>query len=406
MTTSEPIGEDAVTALWGDPAIAASVGARLAAGVALAGGTRVGSARADGRELIGRGIARLDGGSVAVRAVGPEPEAALRVIVSGAGALADLERITVLVAAAADVALATRSLPAASSASASSEASPLDAQHTADHDRLDGELAIGRRIQRSLMPRRFPSLPGWDIAAAYDAAREVGGDLYDAFLLRDRPDRLGFVVADVTGKGIPAALVMADVRALIHAAADHGGGPGVTLSRVNKILVAERATGLFVTVVHGEIDAATGNVDLANAGHEPVHIVHADGSIDILEPTGRLIGMVDDILCTSAHARIGPGDLLVAHTDGITEARSPDGRFYGEDRYRATLAAAAGRPADAVVDAVVADVTRFRDGAEASDDLTLLVVGRRPAGDATASGRSAVVDLGADDNVRVDVVSS
>src|SRR4051794_6647026 len=399
MTTSEPIVEEAVTAIWGDPAIAGRVGALLEAAVALADGTRVAIARADGPELIGRGVARLEDAAVAIRAVGPEPEAALRVVVSGAGALADLERIAVLVAAAVDVALATRSLPQPPSAAASAEPAIAEAQHAAQHDRLDGELAIGRRIQRSLMPRRFPSLPGWDIAAAYDAAREVGGDLYDAFLLRDRPDRLGFVVADVTGKGIPAALVMADVRALIHAAADHGGGPGTTLSRVNKILVAERATGLFVTVVHGEIDAGTGDVDPANAGHEPVHLVHADGSVDIIEPTGRLIGMVDDILCTSSHARIEPGDLLVAHTDGITEARSPDGRFYGEDRYRATLAAAARRPADQVVDAVVADVTRFRDGAEASDDLTLLVVGRRPDASATTSTGSAIVDLGADDDV-------
>ena len=114
------------------------------------------------------------------------------------------------------------------------------ASTTADRDahdhRLEGELAIGRRIQRSLMPRRFPSLPGWEIAAAYDAAREVGGDLYDAFLLRDRPGCLGVVIADVTGKGIPAALVMADVRALLHAAADHGGGPALTIDRVNRRL--------------------------------------------------------------------------------------------------------------------------------------------------------------------------
>ena len=111
---------------------------------------------------------------------------------------------------------------------------------------LDDELAIGRRIQRSLMPRRFPNLAGWEIAAAYESAREIGGDLFDTFPLRDQPGRLAFAIADVTGKGIPAAILMADARALIHAAADHSTGPAESLSRVNRVLVRERATSLFV----------------------------------------------------------------------------------------------------------------------------------------------------------------
>ena len=123
--------------------------------------------------------------------------------------------------------------------------------------RLDDELAIGRRIQRSLMPRRFPSTPGWEIAAAYEAAREIGGDLYDVFRLREETGRLAFSVADVTGKGIPAAILMADVRGLIHAGADHTADPAETLSRVNRILVDERRTSLFVTVALGVLDTVT-----------------------------------------------------------------------------------------------------------------------------------------------------
>ena len=172
-----------------------------------------------------------------------------QVRVAGPTALPTLEAIADLVAGAVQLVLAAQRHvdgrgAAVEGALESSRvpATPVVADPAADH-RLEGELAIGRRIQRSLMPRRFPSLPGWEIAAAYDAAREVGGDLYDAFLLRDRPGCLGLVIADVTGKGIPAALVMADVRALIHAAADHGGGPAVTIDRVNRILVSERATG-------------------------------------------------------------------------------------------------------------------------------------------------------------------
>jgi Stage II sporulation protein E (SpoIIE) len=288
----------------------------------------------------------------------------------------------------------------------------LDAPHPerspivdAPDRRLEGELAIGRRIQRSLMPRRFPSLPGWEIAAAYDAAREVGGDLYDAFLLRDRPGCLGIVIADVTGKGIPAALVMADVRALIHAAADHGGGPALTIDRVNRILVAERATGLFVTVAHGVIDAATGSMTLASAGHEPIHVIRSGGRLDVLDPPGCLVGMVADIRVEPLDAVLGPGDALVMHTDGITEARSPDGGFYGDERFEALLATLADRAASDVVDAIAADVARFRAGAEASDDLTLLVVRRTPGGAEDAAERSAVVELGGDADVVVDIAS-
>jgi serine phosphatase RsbU (regulator of sigma subunit) len=243
---------------------------------------------------------------------------------------------------------------------------------------LDDELAIGRRIQRSLMPRRFPNLAGWEIAAAYESAREIGGDLFDTFLLRDQPGRLAFAIADVTGKGIPAAILMADARALIHAAADHSTGPAESLSRVNRVLVRERATSLFVTVAHGVIDGATGVLRLASAGHDPVHVLRADGSLEALEPTGRMIGMVDEIAVRTDEVTIRPGDAIVAHTDGVTEARSPDGSFYGEERYTDLLRSLAGRSASEIVGAVTADVETYRDSAEASDDLTLLVIRRLP----------------------------
>jgi serine phosphatase RsbU (regulator of sigma subunit) len=339
-----------------------------------------------------------------------------QVRVAGPTALPTLEAIADLVAGAVQLVLAAQRHvdgrgAAVEGALESSRvpATPVVADPAANH-RLEGELAIGRRIQRSLMPRRFPSLPGWEIAAAYDAAREVGGDLYDAFLLRDRPGCLGLVIADVTGKGIPAALVMADVRALIHAAADHGGGPAVTIDRVNRILVSERATGLFVTVAHAELDAASGSLTLASAGHEPVHVIRSDGTLDILEPPGCLVGMVADIRVDPVDATLGPADALVMHTDGVTEARDPNGGFYGDDRLRELLRSVAGRPATEIVDAIVADVTAFRAGAEAFDDLTLLVV-RRAAGDeeprgAAAEGEgSAIVDLGGDSDVVADVAT-
>ena len=251
-------------------------------------------------------------------------------------------------------------------------------QQVAERRVLDRELEIGRRIQLSLMPRRFPVLDGWEIASAYEPAREVGGDFYDAFRLRDQPDRIGLVVADVSGKGIPAALMMADSRALIHAAADHGREPAEALRLVNRILVTERASGLFVTVAHGVLDGATGALQLASAGHDPVHIVRADGSVEVLDPPGRMVGMTDDLDITTITVALAPGDAWVGHTDGVTEARASDGSFYGEDRYRTLLASLPGRSAEALVAAIVADVTAFRGDAEPSDDLTILVARRRP----------------------------
>jgi serine phosphatase RsbU (regulator of sigma subunit) len=249
----------------------------------------------------------------------------------------------------------------------------------ADRRALDQELSIGRRIQLSLMPRHFPDIPGWQIAAAYEPAREVGGDFYDAFRIRDQADRIGLVIADVSGKGIPAAILMADARALIHAAADHGGGPALTLSRVNRILIAERSSGLFVTVGHAVLDTTTGRLVVVRAGHDPLHVVRATGTLEVLEPPGRMVGLVEELGMEPLEVTLTPGDALVAHTDGITEARASDGSFYGEERYAVLLRRLAGADAATIVETIVADVAAFRGAAEPSDDVTLLVVRRDPA---------------------------
>ncbi|HEY8438834.1 MAG TPA: PP2C family protein-serine/threonine phosphatase [Candidatus Limnocylindrales bacterium] len=381
-----------------DPRSGPSVANLLESAAALLPDVRVALTSPTASELLARGAEWRAGVPSVTRPIHHGATGAGFVAICGEVAPGAREAVARLVASAVEVALA--GMAGADAPTPDEQVAREQAAH-----RLEGELAIGRRIQRSLMPRRFPAIDGWEIAAAYDAAREVGGDLYDAFPLRDRPGCLGIVVADVTGKGIPAALVMADVRALIHAAADHGGGPALTLSRVNKILVTERETGLFVTVAHGLIDTATGGVTLASAGHEPLHVLHPGGSIDVLELPGRLVGMVEDIQATETRLDIAPGDALVVHTDGVTEAREPSGQFYGEDRYRATLAAAAGRAAGEIVDAVVADVEAFRNGAEASDDLTLLVVRRSPIGVRRRRRAPTLVDRGGDDDVRVDITS-
>ena len=346
----------------------------LSAAASHAPDVRITVANADGRVIASAGAPARDAEAAARHPIVADDRTVGSVVVEG-GPAADRDRYVPDANAIAAVVALACSLAAgpAGAAGLADDAASSDVRR-----QLDAELAIGRRIQLSLMPRRFPDLPGWEIAAAYEAAREVGGDLYDAFLLRDRPDQLAFVVADVTGKGIPAAILMADARALIHAAADHSDDPAVTLSRVNRILIAERATSLFVTVAHGVIDGRSGVLTLASAGHDPLHVVRAGGGLDSLDPPGRLMGMVADIAATSVRLTIEPGDAIVAHTDGITEARSPDGAFFGEERFLGILSGHTGQSAQEIVDAVLADVAAFRGGAEPYDDVTLLVIRRRP----------------------------
>jgi len=252
----------------------------------------------------------------------------------------------------------------------------VDVEERTARARVAQELAIGRRIQASLLPYRFPDVAGWDFAAAYEPALEVGGDLYDAFPVRGQPGQLGLVVADVTGKGIPAALLMADVRALLHAAADSATGPADALARVNRILVNERATALMVTAVLLIVDAATGAVRYSGAGHEPALVSRAAGGIEPFEACGVILGLSGASEFLEQEARLLPGDALVLYTDGITDARDRDRRFYGEERLRSAVLGACGQPAEAIVRTITDDVHAFRGDADPFDDLTLLVVER------------------------------
>jgi sigma-B regulation protein RsbU (phosphoserine phosphatase) len=242
--------------------------------------------------------------------------------------------------------------------------------------RMAQEMAIGRRIQMALVPQRFPSIAGWDFAAGYEPALEVGGDLYDAFPVRAQPGRLGLLVADVTGKGIPAALLMADVRALLHAATDSAPGPAEALARVNRILVNERPTALMVTAVLLVVDTATGAVRYSGAGHEPALVARAAGGVEPFEACGVILGLSGASQYLEQETQLLPGDALVLYTDGITDARDPDRRFYGEERLRSVIRSACGLTAADIVRALTDDVHAFRGDADPFDDLTLLVAER------------------------------
>jgi sigma-B regulation protein RsbU (phosphoserine phosphatase) len=256
-------------------------------------------------------------------------------------------------------------------------------QAARDRERLVAfarELDVAKRIQQSIVPKRFPPFPHRAeiaIHASMQPARSVGGDFYDYFFIDDH--RLAFAVGDVTGKGVPAALFMAVSRTLLRATAALGSSPSECLASVNDALCAEDVWGMYVTCFYGVLDTRNGRFDMCNAGHNPPYILRVDGSI---EPTpqvgGFMLGMFADSAYEYATVELGLGDSLVLFTDGVTEAVNAVAEQYEEERLEATLQRLATNgttvTAEQLVAGVIADVEQFVSGAPQADDITLLVL--------------------------------
>lgn len=243
---------------------------------------------------------------------------------------------------------------------------------------MDRELHVVADIQRSLLPSRSPEIPGLDFATYYQTSRNAGGDYYDFFEMSG--GRVGILVADVSGHGTPAAVLMAILHSIAHLHPGDDGEPHQLMQFVNRTL-ARRYTGssgMFVTAFYGVYDPATRRLRYSSAGHNPPRLragfVGPGGPVLSLEGAqGLPLGVLDDAPYATAEIDIDPGDALVLYTDGITEAFSPTGAMYGLDR----LDAVVGRPhasAEAMLDAVLADLRAFTLTAPANDDRTMIVV--------------------------------
>ena len=260
---------------------------------------------------------------------------------------------------------------------------------------LERDLEIGRQIQMGFLPERVPQPPGWEIAARFRAARQVSGDFYDVFPLGTQ-GRIGLVIADVCDKGVGAALFMALFRTLVRAIAgrqaahlDAADATGADAAAAACLLATVRATNdyiaethsranMFATMVLALLDPASGTLHYVNGGHEAPALVSPDGRVVRLPPTGPAVGMLPDIAFGAARVRMEPGDVLVAFTDGATEARGADDELLGEDRVLA-LCAEPAASAEALLARLEAAVDVHAGGAPQSDDLTLLAVRRAPA---------------------------
>lgn len=320
-------------------------------------------------------IAGLDGRVGVSHEIRAEGEVIGRVIARGRDAMRPAVAAAIESLAAA---LATLVLEASARREAETALASAGAEAAAErHRRIDDELALGRRIQRSFVALVAPDVPGYDVASHYEQAHEVGGDFFDLFRLLRRGRPLSIVVADVTGKGVAAALLMAFARPLIHAAIDHATGPADALERTNRVL-RERRASLFITALCGSLTLSSGRFRHANAGHEPPLLVRCDGSpIEPMEGSGPLLGAFGSLDLPEIVTDLAPGDMVVLYTDGVTDARSGKGERFEDARLLAAIEAARGGSAHDIVESIRAEVDRFQAGMLPADDVTVVAIGRR-----------------------------
>lgn len=251
-------------------------------------------------------------------------------------------------------------------------------EREASRKALERELSIATNIQYALLPDRVPQIPGYEVFPHYASAREVGGDYYDFIPIGD--SRLAFVVADVSGKGIPGSLVMTMTRSLIRMAVRDGCDPVDILTRVNASLSQDMTRGMFVTLIWADLDLATGRVRIARAGHNPAYFYSSrEQKLHSIQPSGIALGMVADLFEPNldlAEIQMEPGDNLVLYTDGIIEAMNDSAAEYTAERFEKVLVHCRNATARDQVTTVIQDVERHAAGADPSDDSTLIVLRR------------------------------
>ncbi|NCA75509.1 MAG: fused response regulator/phosphatase [Alphaproteobacteria bacterium] len=247
-----------------------------------------------------------------------------------------------------------------------------------EHDQLisiQQDLNTAREIQQAILPKAFPPFTNqsrFDIFASMVAAKEVGGDFFDFFMIDS--DRLGFVIGDVSGKGVPAAIFMAVSRTLIRATGLKGIPANDCMSYVNNLLCNESVSCMFVTVFYGILNTLTGEVDYVNAGHNPPYLISPDGIRKVDMTGGLILGCMEGLTYQSKTIKLNPGDRLFLYTDGVTEAFNTKDEAYGEDRLEAFLKQNAGAPIDEVVKKSFTEINDFSAGVPQSDDITLLSI--------------------------------
>ena len=249
----------------------------------------------------------------------------------------------------------------------------------ASRDRLvaiQNELDVASDMQQSILPTTFPKGSDYQIFGNMEAARNVGGDFFDVIRLDD--DHIGLSIADVSGKGVPAALFMMSSRTLMKGAAIGSTSPSEVLREVNDMLSQDNDAGMFVTILYAEYDPTSGKLTYANGGHNSPLLVHADGSSELLPLTGGIaLGLVPGLEYEQHTISLAPGDTVLLYTDGVTEAMNADEEEFGNDRLHGIFASAPPNNSEEANNAVFHAVHAFAGDAAQSDDITCLTLCRR-----------------------------
>jgi phosphoserine phosphatase RsbU/P len=238
--------------------------------------------------------------------------------------------------------------------------------------RLQGQLEVARQVQLELLPPEDPELPGYDISAYNYPSEEVSGDYYDWVRIYD--DQIGIVIADVSGKGVPAAILMAFLRASLRAATHIGYATHISMAKVNYLLLESTDRNQYVTAFYGILDAANKTLSYSNAGHNPPLLMKANGDISFVPQGEQPLGMFENTRYHEHHMLIEPGDVLVLYTDGVTEAQSPDGVEFGRDRLAQAVKENYDLPARELIASLETAVLQWTNFAGAGDDITFFVI--------------------------------
>jgi len=245
----------------------------------------------------------------------------------------------------------------------------------AERARLGRELELAHDIQKTLLPQEAPVVEGYQVAYRWRSAREVGGDFFD--FMRLGPFQLGLLIADVSDKGIPAALYMMFARTVMRTVAFSGREPALALQRSNELILSDTSSDMFVTAHYGVLDTARRRLTFSSAGHNlALHTSARECSANALVTDGLALGIVDDVEFEQKTVDLAPGDVILFYTDGAIDTLSPTGELFGEDRLVEMLCEHREEPAEAIAGAIDAAVQAWAAGEPQYDDFTLIVIRR------------------------------
>jgi sigma-B regulation protein RsbU (phosphoserine phosphatase) len=255
-------------------------------------------------------------------------------------------------------------------------------QETLEKRRMEEELALASAIQRNLFPKHLPEIPGYEIAARSTPTRHVGGDYYDMIDLGD--GRTLIAIADVSGKGTPASLLMSNLQAALRALADSRIDLAANAAKINELIYSNTDFNKYATFFYGVLDATTHRFKYTNAGHNPPFLMRPDGTLEALHVGGLPVGLMPGVSYEQSEVVIHAEDVLVLYTDGVSEAVDAADEEFGEARIEQLCRECAGGTADALLDRIATEVSQFSEGLPQADDITLVVLKRLAAGGSSA----------------------